>query len=276
MEPFKIDRPLIGMVHMLPTPLTPKANGNGGNDNWELEPVLEKALEDARILAENGADGIMVENYNDVPFYPDEVPAHTIACMSIVVREVIRETGLPVGVNILRNACAQALGVASVTGALFIRCNVLTGVMITNEGVIEGKAQEIIRYREQLGKDVKIFADVFVKHAYSPVPLERFEDVAIDTLNRGGADAIIVSGKRTGEQISDTFIKHIVSLKEVRPDTMVIAGSGIQPDNIDELGTYFDGFIVGTYFQTYDENWKMPRIVPERVREMKDLITRGE
>ena len=144
MEPFTVERPLIGMVHMLPTPLTPKSSAIGGNEQkggWDLDTVLKKAVEDARILAENGADGIMVENYNDTPFYPDEVPAHTISAMSIVVREVIRETGLPVGVNILRNACAQALGVASVAGASFIRCNVLTGVMITNEGIRRGLCQ---------------------------------------------------------------------------------------------------------------------------------------
>lgn len=270
MEPFKVDKPLIGMIHMLPTPLSPMSSGGV----WDLDIVLDKAGEDARVLADNGADGIMVENYNDTPFYPDEVPAHTISAMSIVVREVIRDTGLPVGVNILRNACSQALGVAAVTGAAFIRCNVLTGFAFTNEGIIEGKAQEIIRYRKQLGKDIRIFADVFVKHAYSPVPLERFEDVAVDTLDRGGADALIVSGKRTGELISDSFIKHIVSLKEKRPGTKVIAGSGIRPDNIKDLQQYFDGFIVGTYFQKFDESRKMYRIVPERVREIKELITR--
>lgn len=274
MEPFTVERPLIGMVHMLPTPLSPMSIGRAKGP-WDLDIVLDKAGEDARVLADNGADGIMVENYNDTPFYPDEVPAHTIAAMSIVVREVIRDTGLPVGVNILRNACSQALGVAAVTGAAFIRCNVLTGFAFTNEGIIEGKSQEIIRYREQLGKDVRIFADVFVKHAYSPVPLERFEDVAVDTLDRGGADALIVSGRRTGEPVSDSLIKHIVSLKEKRPATKVIAGSGIRPDNIKDLQQYFDGFIVGTYFQKFDESRKMYRIVPERVKQMRGLIARG-
>jgi len=271
MEPFPCDKPLIGMVHMLPTPLSPLSE-----EPWDVNIILDKAREDARILAENGADGIMVENYHDKPFYPTEVPTHTLAVMSIVLHDIVREFNIPVGVNILRNACSQALGLAAVTGASFIRCNVLTGVMITNEGIINGEAHEIIRYREELDSDVKIFADLFVKHGYSPVPIEKFEDVAVDTLDRGGADALILSGKRTGHPIPDHLLAHLTSLKKLRPEARFMVGSGVTPENIHELKQYFDGFIVGTYFQEYDPKRKVHSIVPERVREIKDAIRSEE
>ncbi len=57
------------------------------------------------------------------------------------------------------------MAIASCTGAPFIRVNVLSGVMATDQGLIEGCAHELLRYRRELGSDVKIMADVLVKHA---------------------------------------------------------------------------------------------------------------
>jgi uncharacterized protein len=281
MEPFDVAKPLIGMVHLLPTPLSPEfrsvvagADETISCSDWDLNIFVEKAVEDARILTENGADGIMVENYHDTPFYPEEVPTHTITAMSIVVREIVRELSVPVGVNILRNACMQALGVASISGASFIRCNVLTGSMLTTEGMINGRAHEILRYRESLPSHTKIYADIFVKHAFSLVPLDQFEDIAIDTFGRGGADALIISGKRTGTPPSESLVAHTMALRDRLPEVKLIAGSGIRPNNIIYLRKAFDAFIVGTYFQKYDEDRKQTVIVPERVREMKDAISK--
>ncbi len=267
MEPFKVEKPMIGMVHILPTPLSPENRGK-----WDVNTIIDKAVGDAKILVENGADGILVENYNDIPFYPDEVPPHTLTTMSIVVHEVVKEVSIPVGVNILRNACSQAIGVAGITGASFIRCNVLAGIMISNEGIVSGRAHEVIRYRDRLGKDTKIFADVLVKHAHSLVPMKRFEEVAIDTLDRGGANAIIVTGKRTGLPPSEPLVAMVMSMKEHRPKAKVIVGSGIRPNNIIYLNRYFDGFIVGTYFERFDPKKGWYELVPERIREIKNAL----
>ncbi len=269
MEPFDVHKPLIGMVHLLPTPLSPGVEGP-----WDINDIIDKAIEDGRNLQEGGADGILVENYYDTPFNPEEVPTHTIATMSIVIREVLKEVSVPVGVNILRNACQQAVGIASITGAAFIRCNVLTGMMITNEGIINGKAHEVVRYRNILGKDTKIFADVLVKHAHSLIPIQRFDDVAIDTIDRGGADAIIVTGKRTGLPPSEKLVALTMNLKELRPNARIIVGSGIRPENVIYLEKYFDAFIVGSYFKTYDEVRKQWIIDPKKVRKLKDILHR--
>src|SRR5690606_23031947 len=48
-----------------------------------------------------------------------------------------------------------------------------------------------------LGPTVQVWADVFVKHA-TPPPGAELEQVAADTLERGGADALVVSGSATG------------------------------------------------------------------------------
>ena len=99
--------------------------------------------------------------------------------MSLAVEAVSAVDGIHrVGVNVLRNDAATALGIAAATGARFVRINVHTGAMVTDQGVIEGRAAETLRERARLGLDhVRVFADVHVKHA-TPFAGERLEDAA--------------------------------------------------------------------------------------------------
>jgi len=96
---------------------------------------------------------------------------------------------LPVGLNVLRNDGRSAIAIASCVKAQFIRINVLTGVMATDQGLIEGEAHQLLRYRRELGSDVKIFADVLVKHA-RPLSDPNLTVAVKDTIERGLADAL--------------------------------------------------------------------------------------
>src|SRR5687768_13732115 len=164
---FAAQRPLIGMVHLLPLPGAPRWGGS-------MDAVVERALADAAALEAVGLDGLLVENFLDVPFFPDSVPAETLGAVTVCVREVVRASHLPVGVNLLRNDAQGALCVAFATGARFIRVNVHTGLMATDQGLIPGRAHETLRLRSRLGADVAIFADVWVKHA-TPFPGSELE-----------------------------------------------------------------------------------------------------
>jgi len=148
--------------------------------------------------------------------------------------------------------------------------------MITNEGMLTGRSHDTVRYRDHLkretGNEVSIYADVMVKHAQSLAPMEQFEDIAIDTLDRGAVEAIIVSGKRTGLPLAESMVERIASLKQHRPQAKVIIGSGVTPENMGKLNRHFDGFIVGTYFYEFDTNHNKKRIVPERVMKLKNAL----
>src|SRR5205085_570792 len=95
---------------------------------------------------------LIVENYGDAPFFPTNVPAETVAALTLACREVVAlAEGRPVGVNVLRNDARAALGIAVAAGARFIRVNVHTGVAATDQGLIEGDAAATLRARELLG-----------------------------------------------------------------------------------------------------------------------------
>jgi membrane complex biogenesis BtpA family protein len=171
---------------------------------------------------------------------------------------------IPFGVNVLRNDCRSALAIAHATGGTFIRCNVLSGVMVTDQGIIEGKAPQIVRYRNILETgpppSIKILADIHVKYA-SPLVEKSIEYTARNTVFRGMADGLIVTGSETGDppRISD-----LRAVKNAVPDRPLFAGSGVTAENVESVLEFADGCIVGTAFK---KNSKMGNpIEKERIK----------
>ena len=208
-----------------------------------MEHVVETAVAEAGGLKTAGFPALMIENFGDTPFYADSVPPETIAGITVAVAAVVEETNLTVGVNVLRNDVLAALGVAAATGASFVRANVLTGVMYTDQGPIVGKAAEVLRKRKDMVSDVEIWADVMVKHAVAPFGVDVRQSAA-DTVERGLADAVIISGSGTGAE-PDIHEATIVR-SAVPKDTRVVIGSGASVDNLAKLMDVADTVIVGS------------------------------
>jgi len=168
-----------------------------------------------------------------------------VAAMAVVVREVARHVDRPVGVNVLRNDGPAAMAVAAAAGARFIRVNVYVGVAATDQGIVQGCADEVAGLRARLRADVKVMADVSVKHARQLAYAGPVEE-ALDAVERGLADAIIVTGPRTGVPPPPA---EVAGVKEAVGAVPVLAGSGVEPRNVAELLEVADGCIVGSYFR---------------------------
>ena len=256
-------KPVVGMVHLLPLP---------GSPRWgrSMEDVLERAAAEARILAEEGLSGILVENFGDVPFFPVGVPPESVAAMAVAVREVVRAVPIPVGVNVLRNDAAAALAVATATGARFVRVNVHTGSMFTDQGLVEGRAHETLRLRRCLGAPVTILADVLVKHA-TPPPGTTLEGAARDAWHRGMADGLILTGAETGAAVDPREVQRVRDV--LPPEGRVWVGSGVTPDTALALLEDADGLIVGSALQA--GGLAGGGVERERVRELMRFLGRG-
>ena len=187
---FKTPNPIVGVVHLLPLPTSPRWGGS-------LKAVIDRAEQEATALASGGVHGIIVENFFDAPFTKSQVDPAVVSAMTIVIDRLMNLVTLPIGINVLRNDAHSAIAIASVVKAQFIRVNVLTGVMATDQGLIEGSAHQLLRYRRELGSDVKILADVLVKHA-RPLSSPNLTVAVQDTIERGLADGIVLSGWATG------------------------------------------------------------------------------
>ena len=258
-ELFGEGKVLIGVVHLLPLPGSPRWNGN-------LKSVLNRAKMEAGILQDGGAHGVIVENFGDTPFKTGRVEPETVAAMTLAVEQVRGALSLPVGINMLRNDAISALAVAVATGCDFIRVNVHYGVMATDEGMVEGEAYETTRRRRYLNADVQILADVLVKHA-SPVGQSDIGLVAQETSRRALADGLIVSGPVTG-QPTNSFDVSVV--RRAVPDGFVLVGSGINESNVWRILEHADGAIVGTSLKR--EGIVANPVDPQRVRRLAEIF----
>ena len=210
-----------------------------------MRAVLERARREADVLASEGAGGIIVENFGDVPFHPGPVGPETVAAMTLAVGVVMDTVDVPVGINVLRNDPRSAIAIAAAAGAHFVRANVHYGAMVADEGVVQGTAHDTLRYRRLLGvqERVEIFADVLVKHA-APLGTDDAAHVARETVLRGLADALIVTGSATGASASVDDVKTVS--EAAPPGVPVLVGSGVDENNAERLLEYADGAIVGT------------------------------
>lgn len=232
-------RPVVGVIHLLPLPGSPRWRGS-------MAEVLDRSQADAEILTGEGMDGLLVENFMDAPFHPGSVPPETVAAMTAVVLPVVAASRVPVGVNVLRNDAGAGLAVAAATAASFIRVNVHTGSMFTDQGLLHGKAHETLRQRRALGIEVAILADVLVKHA-TPPPGATLEAGARDAWHRGLADGIILTGKETGSPVQLDQLRRV--REAISGDCRIWVGSGATPETGRGLLREADGIIVGSVLQ---------------------------
>ena len=259
---FGVPKALIGMVHLLPLPGSPRWDG-------EMGAVIRRAVEDARTLEAGGMQGVIVENYGDVPFAAGRVEAATVAAMAVVIAEVRRAVALPVGVNVLKSYARSGLAIAAATGARFIRVNVHTGAVVADQGIIQSDAYATLRDRRLLAADTKIFADVQAKHGVPLGPVE-LEQEAKDSVSRGLADVLVVSGKATGEE---TPMEEVKRVRAAVPSTPLLVGSGATPETIRALLSVADGAIVGTFLKR-DGKLANP-VDPDRVRRLVEAARAG-
>ena len=262
--PFRI----IGVVHLPPLPGTAR-----GGPARELAALLDAARRDAARYAEGGVDALIVENFGDTPFVADRAGPETVAAMTRAVTVIRAETGLPMGVNILRNDVLSAVAVAAMTGAAFVRANVYVGAALTDQGVIEGRANAVQAFIRRLDAPVAVWADLDVKHA---VPLARrpLADLAEDAVERGLAGAVIVTGRATGELAA---MDDLADVRAAVPTSPLYVGSGATADTARTLLTRADGLIVGTAAKR--DGLLANPVDPERVRALvaaaRDAPRRG-
>ena len=267
-----LPRGLIGVVHL------PALPGDPGYDGRGFDDLLAFALSDAQSLVEGGIRAIIVENFGSAPFpkgtASQPMPPHHTAYMSIVAHEIRRaHPEIVLGINCLRNDAQAAIGIAVATRADFIRVNVLTGAYVTDQGVIEGDAYGLLRYRQLLhAEHIAILADVLVKHATPLAPISA-TDATRDTLLRGHADAVIVTGSGTGEPVDRRTLEEVFRASDGRP---VLLGSGTRAETLANYASFIKGAIVGTALKV-DGVVSKPVDV-ERVRKMVksfDSICKG-
>jgi membrane complex biogenesis BtpA family protein len=229
---------VIGVVHCPAFPGAPRYDGRNA------EALYAAALADALAYAQGGVNGLIVENHGDVPFSkPGDIGHETSAFMAVTAERIARETGLPIGINVLANAAIPALAIAAASGAAFVRVNQWANAYVANEGIIEGEAARALRYRAQLRADgVRVFADAHVKHGAHAIVADRALEELVRDVEFFDADAIIATGQRTGDAASLDYLRQIRAATHLP----LLVGSGCTEGNVAEILSVVDAVIVAS------------------------------
>lgn len=232
---------VIGVIHLRPLPGSPDYDGES------MDSLLAHALSEAGRYQAGGVDGLIVENHGDIPFAkPDELGPETAACMAVIAQAVRAATRLPIGINVLANGAIAAFAVAKAAGAAFVRVNQWANAYVANEGFMEGRAGAAARYRAWLrAREVKIFADVHVKHGAHAVTSDRsIQELARD-VEFFDADVAIATGQRTGDSATTEELRTIAAGTSLP----VAVGSGVNPGNVGDILSVADAVIVASYLK---------------------------
>jgi uncharacterized protein len=237
---FGVPRALVGMLHLAALPGSPGQKPGAGMDR--LDEITARAIEEAKVYHGAGFHGLIIENMHDRPYLKGTVGPETVAAMAVVGREVRRAVPLPLGVQVLAGANREALAVALACGACFVRVEGYVFAHVADEGLIEGDAGKLLRYREQIGAGhVKVFADVKKKHSSHAITA----DVSLaDTAHAAEfalADGVIVTGTSTGRETAASDVQTVANTVNIP----TFVGSGVTPDNIARY-PHADGFIIGS------------------------------
>ena len=262
---FKRKLPIVGVIHLGPLPGAPRYNGG------PVSAIYGAAVVDAKNLASGGVDGIIVENASDMPFSrPEDIGPETVAALTAACLEVRAAVPVPIGITCVANGVIPALAVAKACGARFVRANQWVNAYVANEGILNGPAPRALRYRAAIrADDVRVFADVHVKFGAHAITADRSIAEQATDVEWFDADVAIATGTRTGAPTS------IDEIRAVRDGTSlpVIVGSGLTPEQVEELFAGADGAIVGQGLKRDGRWWN--EVDPRRVARLMTAVEKA-
>ena len=235
-EFFGLDKQFIlGMVHCLPLPGTPKFDGH-------MARLIEQAVADAKTLERAGVDAVIVENMGDDPFGIELDIAQSTA-LAVVAALVKQAVSIPVGIDAALNDYKTSISIAQAIGGDFVRLPVFVDTVdFYGCGIVAPCARAAMYYRKAIGaENVRVFADIQVQHTHQTLPSVTIEDSA-RAAEACGADGIIVTGSRIGLETPIDLIRRVKQVVGIP----VIAGSGVNTANIADQLNIADGAIVGS------------------------------
>ena len=94
-EVFKVDKPIIGCLHMMALPGTPFHD-----EKVTLEDQIIRLKKDAKIFMDLGFDAVVFANEGDRP-YLNTVGPEIISCYTKIATEVSKDLTIPYGCGVL-------------------------------------------------------------------------------------------------------------------------------------------------------------------------------
>ena len=235
---FGTAKPIIAMCHLNALPGDPGYDRTSG-----MAEVIAWARKDLLALQAGGVDGVMFSNEFSLP-YLTKVETVTVAAMARVIGELLPDLRIPFGVNVLWDPAAS-LDLAVATGARFVR-EIFSGVYASDFGLWNTNCGAVVRHQHAIGaQGVKLLFNI-VPEAAQYLGGRDIVSIARSTVFNHRPDALCVSGLIAG---ASTDAQTLKAVKDVVPNTVVFANTGVNLNNVEQQLAIADGAVVGTTFK---------------------------
>ena len=207
----------VALAMIQPEPLP----GSYLNHGMNIDEVVEIAIGEARMLADNGFDGYIIQNRNDAPIRQEanvETTAYRRAVPNLIQGILVNWDG------------ESSLAVADAAGSDFIRVeHTYTSVEVGYAGLMQAQCVDILALKKRLGSKIPIFADVQEVH-YEQVCGKSVVDNAWDTVMNAFADGLFIGGHSVQESME--LIRAVRG--RLGSEIPIFLSSGSTGDNIKE------------------------------------------
>jgi predicted TIM-barrel enzyme len=213
-DTFTIQKPILGMLHLA---------GDGA------QAKLAQAEEEARIMAGEGVDGLVVENY-----FGDAEDVERV-----LERIFHLDLGTRIGVNVLRDD-SRAFALARTYPVSFIQVDSVAGHLPPEADV--PFATELQTRRD--GVTALLLGGVRFK--YQPVLSGRLEEEDV-RIGASRCDGLVVTSDATGQP---TDLEKVARFRAATGgETPLLIGAGLTEANATEQLAQADGAVVGSWFK---------------------------
>lgn len=217
---------------------------------------IEKALDEINIYADEGLQGVIVENYH----------GDTDDVERVLQKLTMNLPMIRIGINILPNQVVEAFELAEKYSIVdFIQLDYIAGHYVSPKGVVSAlNADKFIELSMNQPK-VKVYGGVWPKY-YTPHPESILSVDIFDAVFLG--HAVVVTGTGTGKETPLDKIKQFNELIDGK--SKLIVGAGLTTENVKEQLQYADGGIVGSAFKPNGRTHQM--VDRELVREFMNAV----
>lgn len=233
-------KPIIAVIYLKPL--------LGYETHPGMNQVIEYALQDLAVLRRCGVDAALLENEHDHP-YTVKASKEVIASMSVIAHTLQREADqYPIGSEFLINDPEASLAIAKAANNSFIRTDYFVDRMARAEygGEMEIDPVGLMNYRKKLkAEEIQVLTDIQVKYA-TMLEEKTLAQSAHEAFVHGSA-AAVVSGTITGVAPAAA---DVLAARAGAPELPILIGSGLAPNNLDQLYPLIDGAIVGSALMT--------------------------
>jgi uncharacterized protein len=253
-------RILYGVIHVPPLPGTPF------HEPGSFPRIHSHVLSQARVMAEGGLDGALIQTVDRVYSVRDETDPARVVAMTLLAQGVLAAAPpeFAVGVQIMRHAVSASLAVAKVVGAAFVRADGLVGATMSTHGWVEPDSLQIMSYRRAIDAfDIDLIVDVDSMHYRWAGSAETTGGVAARAVS-AGADAVCIAHPDV-----DEVLEKIADVRRRMPSARIVLGGFVDHENAPRLLTAADAaFVSGCLMDPHNRD----RLDEDRVRRLVSVV----